>query len=295
MYFGERLYQFPLGILGLAVATSIFPALSRHAAQKAYVHLGNDLSAGLRLVFFLGLPAGAGLWLLADPLATLFFQHGSRVTDFDMARVGRVVECFALGVWAFRHAGFDSRLLRHGKSAVPLRIALRQAMAVNLGFNLVLIWPWAESGLALSTSFAAMFQAIVLITNFKDVGIELAWGPIRRTAVHATFATAAMLLAGVMVLGVLPEDGNLAIKLARVVVPLLVSVAFSRRSADGCGRKSLRFWAGPENRPGPRCPAKAAFAPRQTFGLAPFSCRLPFLAAAVLRYIYPVAYGSMGQ
>jgi putative peptidoglycan lipid II flippase len=225
MYFGERLYQFPLGILGMAVATSIFPALSRHAAQKAYQQLGNDLSAGLRLVLFLGLPAGAGLWLLADPLATLFYQHGSRVTDFDMERVGRVVECYALGVWAFCATPVLIRgYYAMGNQHVPLRIAL-QTMAVNLAFNLVLIWPWAEAGLALSTSLAAIFQAIVLITNFKDVGIELAWPEIGRTAGHAILATAAMLLAGVVVLGILPEEEDLAIKLARVVVPLLVSVA----------------------------------------------------------------------
>jgi putative peptidoglycan lipid II flippase len=225
MYFGERLYQFPLGILGMAVATTIFPALSRHAAQKALHHLGADLSAGLRLVFFLGLPAGAGLWLLADPLATLFFQHGARVTEFDMNRVARVVECYALGVWAFCALPVLVRgYYALGNQHVPLRIAL-QTVAINLGFNLVLIWRWAEAGLALSTSLAAMFQAVVLVVGFKDLGVALAWADIRRTVGHTALATAAMLLAGVMALGVIPADGNLAIKLARVLVPLLVSAA----------------------------------------------------------------------
>ncbi len=173
MYFGERLYQFPLGILGMAVAITIFPALSRHAAQKAYQHLGADLSAGLRLVFFLGLPAGAGLWLLADPLATLFFQHGSRVTEFDMDRVARVVECYALGVWAFCAVPVLIRgYYAMGNQRVPLRISLL-TVAINLGFNLVLIWTWAEAGLALSTSLAAMFQAVMLVAGFEDLGISL--------------------------------------------------------------------------------------------------------------------------
>jgi putative peptidoglycan lipid II flippase len=39
LYYGERLYQFPLGILGIAVATAIFPMLSRHAARNDYASL----------------------------------------------------------------------------------------------------------------------------------------------------------------------------------------------------------------------------------------------------------------
>ena len=33
IYYGERLYQLPVGLLGVAVATVIFPLLSRHAAR----------------------------------------------------------------------------------------------------------------------------------------------------------------------------------------------------------------------------------------------------------------------
>jgi putative peptidoglycan lipid II flippase len=225
MYFGERLYQFPLGILGIAVATAIFPALSRHAAQRAFNRLGDDLSAGLRLVFFLGLPAGAGLWLLADPLATLFFQHGSRVTDFDMERVARVVECYALGVWAYCAAPVLVRgYYALGNQRIPLRIAL-QTVAINLGFNLVLIWPWAEAGLALSTSLAAIYQAVVLVWGIGELGVTLAWPEIRRTFVHTVLATGAMLLAGLAALALMPDPGNLPLKLARVAVPLLASMA----------------------------------------------------------------------
>ncbi|MCP4516437.1 MAG: hypothetical protein GY824_14565, partial [Delftia sp.] len=61
VYYGERLYQFPLGLLGIAVATSIFPLLSRHAARGDRRQLGADLTLGLRLVLFLGIPASLGL------------------------------------------------------------------------------------------------------------------------------------------------------------------------------------------------------------------------------------------
>ena len=86
VYYGERLYQFPLGLLGIAVATAIFPLLSRHAARGDRRQLGTDLTLGLRLVLFLGIPASLGLIILAQPLARLLFERG-QFTAADTARL----------------------------------------------------------------------------------------------------------------------------------------------------------------------------------------------------------------
>ena len=59
------MYQLPLGIVGMAVAASIFPLLSRHAAHGRRGRLGADLTLGLRLVLCLSVPAGVGLIVLA--------------------------------------------------------------------------------------------------------------------------------------------------------------------------------------------------------------------------------------
>ena len=100
IYYGERLYEFPTAILGMAVAVAIYPLLSRHAARGDRRALGADLTLGLRLVLFLGVPAGVGLVMLAQPLTRLFFEHG-QFTAADTARLSRVVACYALGVWAY--------------------------------------------------------------------------------------------------------------------------------------------------------------------------------------------------
>ena len=100
IYFGERLYQVPLGIVGLAVAAAIFPLLSRHAAHGRRRRLGTDLTLGLRLVLCLTVPAGVGLIVLAQPLARLIFEHGNFSPE-DAARAGRMVAAYAWGVWAY--------------------------------------------------------------------------------------------------------------------------------------------------------------------------------------------------
>ena len=104
LYYGERFYEFPVGIVGMAVAVAIFPLLSRHAARGDRRQLGADMTLGLRLVFCLSVPAGVGLMLLAEPIARLLLQSGQ-------FRAGR-----------HRPGGADDRLLRHRRVGV-LRVA----------------------------------------------------------------------------------------------------------------------------------------------------------------------------
>src|SRR4029079_2217811 len=61
IYFGERRYQFPLGQSGLAVATVVFPLLSKHVARGNRDELAADLTLGLRLVLWSAVPRARGL------------------------------------------------------------------------------------------------------------------------------------------------------------------------------------------------------------------------------------------
>ena len=53
IYYGERFYQLPVGLLGIAMATVIYPRVSAHAARGDLPAVAGDLSLGLRLVTFL--------------------------------------------------------------------------------------------------------------------------------------------------------------------------------------------------------------------------------------------------
>ena len=135
IYYGERLYQFPLGIVGLAVAASIFPLLSRHAAHGRRRRLGTDLTLGLRLVLCLSVPAGVGLIVLAQPLAKLVFEHGD-FTPEDTLRAGRMVAAYAWGVWAYCASTVMVRgFYALGDAATPVRIGAA-VVALNLALNL---------------------------------------------------------------------------------------------------------------------------------------------------------------
>jgi len=226
IYYGERLYQFPLGILGLAVATAIFPLLSRHAARGDFDRLGADLTLGLRLVMFLGIPAGLGLVMLAEPITRLLFEHG-QFTANDTQRTARMIACYGIGVWAYCAMPVVVRgYYALGDRRTPVIIAGLIVVLAQV-LNLVLIWPLAEAGLAMATSLAAAAQVLILAAIFSRQKSPLNWRAVALTTARTVLATLVMVQVGNAVLERLPDTAGAANELARVLIPLVVStVAF---------------------------------------------------------------------
>jgi putative peptidoglycan lipid II flippase len=249
IYYGERLYQFPLGILGMAVATTIFPLLSRHAARGDRRGLGADLTLGLRLVIFLGIPSGLGLVMLSGPLARLLFQHGQFTAD-DAARTARMIACYSSGVWAYCALPVVVRgYYALGDRLTPLKIGA-VAVALNLAMDLTLVWRMAEAGLATSTSIAAGVQVLVLVWIFSRRNRVLDWWALGGTTARTLLATLAMAIAGYAALAWLGAPAGPGHKLAEAVhvaLPLAAAVAgfFAVYRMIGC-RELRDFFVGPQ-------------------------------------------------
>lgn len=157
----QRLYEFPLGVFGIAVATAIFPAMAREAHDpRAFME---TLRRGLRLTVFIGLPASAGLIALRDPLATTLFQ-GGRFSAEDSAMVAWVLLGYAPAIWAYSIQQVATRAFyAMGDSRTPMRVALAM-VALNLTLNLILIWtPLGVAGLAWSTATTAIVQVAIIL------------------------------------------------------------------------------------------------------------------------------------
>jgi putative peptidoglycan lipid II flippase len=72
-----RIYMLPQGMFSVAIATVLFPALSRLAARKDLDGLRALTANGMRQVFLLLLPAAAATLALATPITRLIYQHGA--------------------------------------------------------------------------------------------------------------------------------------------------------------------------------------------------------------------------
>ena len=192
VYFGERFYQLPVGILGVAIATVIYPMLTRDAARGDRAAVGAQLSLGLRLVVFTALPAGIGIMLVAEPLARVLFERGE-FTAHDAARAARMIACYASGVWAYCAIPVLVRgFYALGNRRAPVTLGL-VAVAINLVLNLALIWPLAEAGLAVSSAIAAGVQAMLLALTFSSAASPLDWRALAATITRSALASGAMI------------------------------------------------------------------------------------------------------
>lgn len=191
LYLGQRLYQFPLGVFGVALGTVLYPLFARHAQRGDVGKLRSDLSLGVRLVLSIGLPASAGLMLIAHPLATLFFQYGK----FDAAaarQTGDMILCYGSGVWAYCGLLILQRgFYASGDRLTPMYVGLT-AMIVNIILNLTLIWPLGGRGLALSTALVAALQSVATCLLLQRKIGSLEWRQIGWTAVRTLVAVIVM-------------------------------------------------------------------------------------------------------
>ena len=106
----------------------------------------------------------------------------------------------------------------------PLRVAV-SVVALNLLLDFTLIWPLAESGLAVSTAISAVVQVVVLAATFSRRHVRLGWRELAITAGRTLVASAVMGVVAAVVLNSLPVRDGLYSALVRVVGPMAAAAA----------------------------------------------------------------------
>ncbi len=188
-----RLYIFPQGMFSVAVATVLFPTLSRLATRGDLDGFRSTVSSGLRQIAFLLVPASVASAVLAEPIVRIVYQRGS-FTSSQTHVVAAALAAFSLGL------SFNGAMLMLNRAFfslqsawVPTWIAL-----ANLGLNAALdaafyrlgIW-----GIPLSTSIVniAGTAALLVLLRRRLERMEVA----RTTDAALRITAASAVLAGV--------------------------------------------------------------------------------------------------
>ena len=195
---GNRLYQFPLAILAISLATVVFPLFSRYAARDDTAGLREATNRALRLSLFMAIPAGTGLVLLARPAVELIYRHG-RFTDADVARSTFILRMYCLGMWAY----FCNHILLRAFFAqkdtrTPLRVSCAMA-GVNMLLVIGLVFtPLKAGAFGLATAITSTTNALLLVwvlrRRWGRIGLRRILASLART-IMATAALAAPVLA----------------------------------------------------------------------------------------------------
>jgi putative peptidoglycan lipid II flippase len=166
LYYAMRFVHLPIGIFGVAMATAVLPSLSEQAARGDNEALRETFSFSLRLLFFITLPAMAGLITLSEPILHVLLQRGE-FTSLAVSETAYALIFYSTGLWAFVGARIvASTFYSMQDTKTPVKIAVLSVI-VNIVFSIILMGPMRHGGLAFANAIAAAVNFIVLFIMLK--------------------------------------------------------------------------------------------------------------------------------
>ena len=189
-----RIYMLPQGMFSVAVATVLFPALSRFVARQDWDGLRNTQANGIRQIALLLIPSAAITIALAEPITRLVYQRG----EFDAESTRQVSEALFWFSFSLPFSGFNLLLTRTFFSLqrpwTPTALA-GVTLVINAAVSAALYGPMGIGGVVLGTvvATAAMTAGQAYYLRRHTGGLQLG------TTLRATakMIVAAALLGGV--------------------------------------------------------------------------------------------------
>src|SRR3954447_694065 len=187
-----RIYMLPQGMFSVALATVLFPALSRLAARGDFAGLRATTASGVRQIVLLLLPAAVFTGVLATPIVRLVYEHGS----FGPESTELVSSALFWFSFSLPFAGVNILLSRAFFSLqrpwIPTRLAAAN-LAVNTAVSLALYKPYGIAGLVIGTAVASAGMSATLALSLRGELHGRLEGRATARAVAAIAAASALL------------------------------------------------------------------------------------------------------
>ncbi|MHA1164392.1 MAG: murein biosynthesis integral membrane protein MurJ [Alphaproteobacteria bacterium] len=161
LYYADRIYQLPLGLVGIAIGVVLLPDLSRKLRARNSDGALHSQNRSLELALLLTLPASAALMVAASPIIQVLFERGA-FSGADTIATSAALTAFAAGLPAFVLVKvFSPGFFAREDTKTPMRYA-GISVAVNIAFSLSLFWFIGHVGIAIATSLAGWVNAGLL-------------------------------------------------------------------------------------------------------------------------------------
>lgn len=180
LYYAERLYQLPLGVIGAAIGTALLPMLSR-ALKAKEGDAGKLLGLGFETALVLSLPAAIALIVIAHPIMSVLFERGEFNAN-DSLQSAHAMMAYSLGLPAYVLARvFSTAYFAREDTTSPVRFAVLCAI-INTVLALLLIGPLKHVGIALATGMTAWINLALLMHSLhKKKHLDLPKNSLKRS------------------------------------------------------------------------------------------------------------------
>ena len=187
----NKLNNFVLGIFISTITAVIYPLLSRLSISNKTDEFDKTIRNSINSVLMIMLPISIGAIILAEPIVRIVFERG-KFTPQDTAMTAIALSCYAVGMVGVGLRDVLTQIFYSIKDTKTPMINGVFAMILNIVLNLVLIKVLGYKGLALATSFSAIFCTFLLFNSLRKRIKYFGQDKILKTFVKLVFAVGIM-------------------------------------------------------------------------------------------------------
>ena len=167
LYYSERVYQLPLGVIGIGLGVILLPEVTKRLRNGDQIGAITSMNIGIELAMLLTIPASIALIVIPYPIISTLFQHGAFTAE-DANLTALSLAGFAIGIPGYVLV----RVLQPGYFArentkTPMLIA-GVTVIVNIVFSIILFDSLGHIGIAIATSIAAWVNVALLLFGLRN-------------------------------------------------------------------------------------------------------------------------------
>lgn len=172
LQYADRVYQLPLGVVGVAVGVVLLPELARALKAGHMKDAANFQNRSVEFALFLTLPAAAALLVMSDEIVRVIYERGA-FSPQTTERVAGALAVFGIGLPAFvMIKAFTPGFFAREDTRTPMIFA-GVSVAVNVTLALTLFPTLGETGIATAEAAAGWANAALLFATLVRRG---QWG-----------------------------------------------------------------------------------------------------------------------
>ncbi len=167
--YADRLYQLPLGVVGIAIGVVLLPDLSRKLLNGDTAGSKNAFNRATEVVLVFSLPAAAALAIAAFPIVSVLFERG-QFGKTDSSATALALAIYAIGLPAFvLQKVFQPLYFAREDTRTPLRYAV-VSMVVNAAVAVGLAGSVGYLAAAIGTTLAGWAMLLLLWRGVRGMG-----------------------------------------------------------------------------------------------------------------------------
>ncbi len=162
LYYADRIYQLPLGVIAIAAGTVLLPTMSKRIADGDIDSANDAQNRTIALTLLLAAPCWVATLVMPDLIIRAVFQRGA-FDEQAAAEAAKVLAAYGVGlISAVSIRSVVASFHARGDTTTPMYISLF-AVALNVALKFALVGPYGVMGLALATALGATLNLALLV------------------------------------------------------------------------------------------------------------------------------------